>query len=39
MKICPVRSDLLYVGGWTEKQTDITNLRVAFRNLLNETEK
>jgi len=53
MKICPMRSDLLYVGwkdrqtdghhefksSFSDKQTDITNLRVAFGSLLNEPEK
>ena len=33
MKICPVGAELFHVeDGWTDGQTDMTNVIVAFRN-------
>jgi hypothetical protein len=34
MKIS-VGADLFHAAGWTDRQTDITKLMVAFRNLAN----
>jgi hypothetical protein len=35
MKIHPVGAELFHVDGWTDRQTDMTKLMVAFRNFAN----
>jgi len=39
MKICPVGAEVFHANGWTdrqtERQTDMTELTVAFRNFVN----
>jgi hypothetical protein len=35
MKIRPVGADLFHADGRTDRQTDMTKLRVAFRNFAN----
>jgi hypothetical protein len=35
MKICLVGAELFYAEGRTDSQTDMTKLRVAFRNFAN----
>jgi len=32
MKICPVRAELFHSDRWTEEQTELTKLIVAFRD-------
>lgn len=39
MKICPVGATLFHADGWTDRQTDMTELIVVLRNFANMPQK